>query len=255
MLRLPQFLLLALLLSNTNLPASTELAAEYISKGNTAYRNFDNSTALKHYEKALALDSLNYEAAWKLCRAYIDVGEVMENKDARKELYDKAIIYARKAVVLDSMDALGHLFLSISLGRKALDAGAKERVKLAKEIRKSVEASIAIDSTNHISWHMLGRWHRKVATLSWIERNFANIFLGGAPKDASLETAVTCFQKAIELFPNGTNHHLQLGITYEKMKQKELAIAEYELVLTLPKTESDHEIHLKEAKERLKELK
>ena len=64
-----------------------------------------------------------------------------------------------------------------------------------------------------------------------------------------------CFQKAIVLFPDGTNHHLQLAITHEKMKKKDLAIAEYELVLTLPKTEADDAMHKAEAKERLKKLK
>lgn len=250
------FVLIALLaLFSHIMLAMPETLSEYLAKGDAAYDNYDNDAARAFYEKALAADSLNYEAAWKLCRAMVDIGEQTEDKGTRKKIYDEAVGYGRKAVSNDSTGAYGHLFLSIALGRKALDAGAKERVSLAKEIRKEVETSIAIDSTIHIAWHMLARWHRKVATLGWIEKKFANIFLGGVPKDASLETSVACFNKAIELFAESTNHHLQLGITYEKMKKKDLAIAEYELVLTLPKTEADDAIHREEAAKRLKKLK
>ncbi len=221
-------IILILVVAMSILFAAPETITEYLAKGDAAYKNYDNAAAHEFYQKALEADSMNYEAAWKLCRALVDVGEQTADKDTRKKIYDDAVGYGRKAVANDSTGAYGHLFLSIALGRKALDAGAKKRVSLAKEIRKEVEASIAIDSTIHIAWHMLGRWHRKVATLGWIEKKFANIFLGGVPKDASLETSVACFQKAIELFPEGTNHHLQLGITYEMMKRKEFAIAECE---------------------------
>jgi tetratricopeptide (TPR) repeat protein len=244
----------ALLIAPRAFPNS-EMITAHISRGDAAYDNFDNQTALANYQKALELDSLNYEAAWKLCRAYVDVGEQTADKNTRQNLYEEAVKYGRKAVGSDSGGAYGHLFLSVALGRKALDSGVKERVRLAKEIRREIETSLALDSTIHISWHMLGRWHQKVATLSWIEKKFANLFLGGVPKDASLETAVKCFQKAITLFPEGSNHHLQLGITYEEMGKKDLAIAEYQRVLLLPKTEADDEIHKAEARKRLKKLK
>jgi tetratricopeptide (TPR) repeat protein len=229
--------------------------ADFILKGDEAYARFDNEGALNYYRQTFELDSTNYEAAWKICRAYVDIGETLSKKNQRKEYYLDAEKYARKAIEIDSLGAKGHLWLSISLGRVALDAGAKQRIRMSKEIKKEVDRSLELDPNDDIAWHVLGRWHRKISTLSWIEKNFANIFLGGIPKEASVENAAECFQKAIGIHPDHINHYLELGITYEKLKQKEPAIQQYEKVLELPISDADDEGFKKTAEERLKKLK
>jgi tetratricopeptide (TPR) repeat protein len=234
-------------------PDST--AAGYIAGGDEAYARFDNEGALNYYRQAFELDSTGYQAAWKICRAYVDIGETLPDKDQRKEYYLDAEKFARKAIEIDSLGAKGHLWLSIALGRVALDAGAKKRVRMSKEIKKEVDRSLELDPNDDIAWHVLGRWHRKIATLSWIERKFANIFLGGVPKEASVEKAAECFRKAIEIHPEHINHYLELGLTCEKLKQKELAIRQYEKVLELPVKDADDEGFKKTARERLKKLK
>ncbi len=228
--------------------------ADLLKKGNEAYENFDNQAALEYYAKAFEKDSSNYETAWKLSRAYVDVGETIKDKEKRKEAYQKGLLYAKKAVELNPDGSKGHLYLSIALGRIALDAGKKEQVRLSKEVKAELDKALAIDPNDDIALHVLGRWHRKMATLGWIQRKFANIFLGGVPKDASLDSAVECFQKAIEINPRHINHYLELGITYEKLKQKDKAIEAYKKVLELPKADSDDDLYKEEAKNRLKKL-
>jgi tetratricopeptide (TPR) repeat protein len=229
--------------------------ADYMASGDEAYAKFDNEGALNFYKQAFEADTSNYEAAWKLSRAYVDVGEGLPDKDERKVYYLDADKYASKAVEIDSLGAEGHLWRSISLGRVALDAGAKERVRMSKEIKSEVDKAIELDPTDDIAWHVLGRWHRKIATLSWIEKRFANMFLGGVPKEASVEKAAECFQKAIEINPGHINHHLELAITYEELKQKDLAIKEYQIVMELLVKDSDDPGFKKTAEERLKKLK
>ncbi len=225
-----------------------------IQLGDLAYEKFDNQSALDYYQKAWKQDPQNYVIAWKLSRAYVDVGETLKDKDKRKEYFKKAEEFARKAVELNPSGAKGHLYLSIALGRVALDAGAKERIRLSKEIKAEVDKALELDPNDDIAWHVLGRWHRKLATLNWIERNFANMFLGGVPKEASVEKAAECFKKAIELNPGHINHHLELAITYEKLGKKDLAIEEYKKVLELPKKDADDDKYKKIAQEKLKKL-
>lgn len=232
-----------------------DAAADFIAKGDEAYARYDNNAALENYQKAFQADSTNYEAAWKLSRAFVDVGEVQEKKETRRTYYQQADNYARKAVEIDSLGAKGHLWRSIALGRVALDAGAKERVQMSKEIKKEGDRALELDPTDDIAWHVLGRWHRKLATLSWIEKKFANMFLGGVPKEASVQKAAECFQKAIELHPEHLNHYLELGLTYEELKQKEPAIAQYQKVLELPVADADDEGYKATARERLEKLK
>jgi tetratricopeptide (TPR) repeat protein len=230
-------------------------AGQLIEKGDQAYQNFDNATALERYSEALEEDPVNYEAAWKLARAYVDVGETIEDKQEREQIYKKGELFARKAVEIDSLGSKGHLFLSIALGRVALDAGKKEQVRLSKEIKIEIDKALALDPNDDISLHVLGRWHRKMATLGWIQKRFADIFLGGVPKEASVEKAAECFKKATEINPTHINHFLELGITYEELNQKENAIVAYETVLNLPKADSDDDRYKEEAEKRLKKLK
>ena len=234
--------------------AFSQSAQEWIQQGDEAYGKFDNTAALEAYQKAVELDPNNYDALWKLSRAYVDVGEKLKDKNQRKQYYKRAEEYARKAIEINPNGAKGHLYLSIALGRVALDASPKERIRMSKEIKAEVDKALALDPNDDIAWHVLARWHRKLSTLSWIEKKFANIFLGGVPKEASIEKAVEAFQKAIELNPDHINHHLQLAITYEKMGEKDKAIAEYKKVLELPVKDADDPEHKQYAKERLEDL-
>ncbi len=236
------------------LPAAAQDAGTYIARGDSAYQEFNNRDALNFYAQALKLDSTNYEASWKLARAYVDVGETFKDNETRKEAYQRAEQYARKAVEINPDGSKAHLYLSVALGRVALDSGKKEQVQLSKEIKEEVDKALELDPTDDIAWHVLGRWHRKMATLGWIQRKFADMFLGGVPKEASVDSAAACFQKAIELNPGHINHHLELGITYEEMDMKDKAIMQYEKVLELPKKDADDDEYKKQAKERLKDL-
>ncbi len=232
--------------------AQTEAGAQ-ITLGDSLYAKFDNQAALNAYLQAIKLDSNNYEASWKASRTYSDIGETMEGKN-RAGYFKKSELYARQAVKIDSTGAKGHLQLSIALGRVALDASPKERIKLSKEIKKQCDLAIKYDPTDDYAHHVLGRWHRTISNLSWVEKAFANIFLGGVPKEASNQAAADCFKKAIELNPNHINHHLELGLTYEMMGEKEQAKAEFQECLDLPKTDSDDDTYKAQAEEKLKKL-
>ena len=157
-----------------------EDVSSLISQGDSLFNAFDNKGALEYYQKAYDLDSTNYEACWKLSRTYVDIGETLED-DPRAEYYKKGNFYAEKSVKNNPDGAKGHLRFSIAIGRVALDAGAKERVRLSKEVKKEVDHAIKLDPNDDIAYHVLGRWNRKLANLSWIERGFANMFLGGVP--------------------------------------------------------------------------
>jgi len=233
--------------------AGSELSIQ-LAKGDSLFDIFDNKGALEAYLAALTIDSTNYEANWKASRAYLDVGEVIEDDDERADYYQKGTLCAKRAVRIDSLGSKGHLFLSIALGRIALDAGAKERIRLSKQIKEEVDLAIKLNPKDDIAYHVLGRWNRKLSNLSWIEKGFADIFLGGVPDEASDENAVEAFKKAIDLRPNHINHHLELGITYEMMGLDDEARQQYQKCLELPKSDSDDEKYKKEAEERLEDL-
>jgi tetratricopeptide (TPR) repeat protein len=224
-----------------------------LANGDSLFTALDNEGSLEYYQKAYDSDSTNYDVCWKLSRAYVDVGETLED-DPRAEYYQKSNFYAQKAVEINPEGAKGHRTFSIAIGRVALDAGAKERVRLSKEVKKEVDLAIKLDPNDDIAYHVLGRWNRKLANLSWIERGFANMFLGGVPEDASDENAAASFKKAIEINPGYINHHLELGMTYEMMDMEEEAKTEYQKCLNLPKSSAADDKHKATAKEKLDDL-
>src|SRR5262245_16191612 len=70
--------------------------AREIHLGDSLYRAFNHPGALAHYRAALADDSLNDEALWKIARAYADIGKQIEGKeDSSKKRRDSLYTAAR----------------------------------------------------------------------------------------------------------------------------------------------------------------
>ena len=251
-MRTAYFLVGSILMTVWVLPAFGQTVESYLAQGDSAYEAFDNEAALQAYEKAVELDSANCEALWKAARAHVDVGEKADKKGQREHYY-KAEALARKAVAVCPKNDMAHLELAIAVGRVALMEGGKKKVRLSREVKAEAEKALELNPQNDIAHHVLARWHREVANLSGLLKAFAKVLYGGLPP-ASHEQAVEHFKKAIEIAPDFINHHLELGITYEDMKEWELAKAEYEKVLELPIKDSDDEDHKAEAAERLKKV-
>ena len=251
-----RFLLILFCLSlPTILTAQSAPAGDALAQGDAAYAAMNFREALARYTLAAEAQPGNYQAAWKHARALVDAGEMESDKDTRKSFFDQALTEANRAIALDSSGAKGYLFKSVAMGRVALDAGARDRVRMSKEIRAAVEKSLELDPKDDIAWHVLGRWHHKVSTLSWIEKRFANMFFGGIPADASLQKAADCFKRAIAIKPDGVSHHFQLGVTYQAMGEKNLAIESFEKTLALPVGDPEDPDYQAQAREHLRDLK
>ncbi len=206
-------------------------------------------------EKELEQNPHNDEIAWKLSKNYSDFSETLKDVSKRKEAQQKAIDWAKKSIELNPNNSKGHLYLAISLGRSVEHQGAKEKIRLSKEIKAEAQKTVELNSEEYLAWHILGCWNHEMATLNWVERKFADLFLGGLPKDASLEKAVECFTKAIRINPDVIVQHLELGKTYASLDIKEKAVIEYEKVMKLPLYSSEDHKYKEEAKKLLKKLK
>lgn len=233
---------------------SQESESSFIKQGDSAFASYDNQAALESYLKVITITPDNYEANWKLSRAYVDIGENFEDEEKRAEYYSESEKRARAAIKSNPEGSNGHLYLSIALGRVALDAGPKERIKMSKEIKEEVDIAIKLEPKNDLAYHVLGRWNRKISNLSWIEKSFADIFLGGVPKNASNEEAVINFKKALELKPEYINHSLELGITYEMMDLENLAIESFKRCIDIKSNNPKDKKYKRIAQEHLDDL-
>ena len=144
--------------------------------------------------------------------------------------------------------ARGHLELAVALGRQALREGPRTRLALSREIKAETDRAIAQDPGLGRAYHVRAMWNRKIAGLNFFERNIARAVLGGVPRGASMDNAVSDFQKAIELEPDYVNHHLELGRTFLELNRKADARRELERVVVLPPTSSPRDSRYQDEK-------
>ena len=218
-------------------PPSHATTAQAIADGDALQQKFDFEGALAAYRAGVAEDSTSYDLWWRLARAYTDRGARAafdKQKDRAEVSYGEAVAAGRRAVVLGSEKPEGHLELAVALGRLALFRGGKAKIRLSKEIKSEVDRALVLDPKLDRAEHVLGRWNRGIAELSFFEKAAANTILGGLPKGATMENAVTHFEKAIELNPDYANHHLELGRTLLKLGLKAKAREQFEKALACP---------------------
>ncbi|MFQ5863895.1 MAG: hypothetical protein ACE5IW_01545 [bacterium] len=213
-----------------------------MSKGDEYAGAFDNEKALKEYVKAYEVDSNNCTALWKIAEAHINLGEEADPITQRQHYY-VAEKWARKAITLCPDTANAHFFVAVSSGLLALYEGGKAKIQRSQEVKAEVEKTLQFNPNHHGAYHVLGRWHRELASLSWVEKLLAKIIYGGVPPGASYEAAVVNFKKAIEIKPSWINHHKELGLTFMAMKKWDLAIQEFETLLELPIADHQDEFH------------
>ncbi len=239
----------------TAMLAFGQTSQEYIQMGDEAYAQFDDQKALEYYEKALEVESDNYEALWKTSRAIVDIADLLKPKDKKgkaeqKEMYTKATSYARRAVAINPDDTWGYFSVSAAIGKKVLLEGKKQQIDASKEVKTLIDKAIELDPTNDLAWHALGRWHRRLDEIGGAQRLFGSIIYGSIPK-GTFEESEQALEKAVELQPDLIVHHLELGRTYVSLKKFDAAAGAFQKCLDLPKSSSKDDMYKEEAQTEL----
>ncbi|MBR9978439.1 MAG: tetratricopeptide repeat protein [Bacteroidetes bacterium] len=177
------------------------------------------------------------EVLWRLSNYAINDGDAVRygsgDDVATRKYYHTAVRYAERAVQADPENANAHAFLAASYGSYAMYAGGKEKVKLANRIRDELDIALKLDPRNQVAHTIYGTWHREVADVSWVERQLANVFLGGMP-DGSIGKSIYHLQKAIDIAPTVLRHHYELGKTCIAAEKKKEAAQAFRRALQCP---------------------
>lgn len=209
-----------------------------LAAGRAAMAAMDLPAARRNLEAAVARDPSGYEANWRLALVLLDLGKQVRDdagRPARDSLYAMSERYARRAVAANDRGADGHFALANALGRAALTRGAKERVRIAAEIREEAERAIALDPHHHGALHVLGRWHAEIRRLSGTERFLARTFLGGgALGKASWEAAELNLRAAVRYGPDVIYHRLDLAEVQAEREEWSAARAQLDTLAGLP---------------------
>ncbi|MBT19742.1 hypothetical protein CMK17_07090 [Candidatus Poribacteria bacterium] len=220
-----------------------ETAEALIKKGDQYHGAGKLQASLETFLKANEISPENSEIIWRVARAYSNLGDEeksQDNKEKARGLYQKAEKYARNGVKINPNHSFCHTYIGVAVGNIALTESSKKKVQLSVVVKNEVMKAIELDDKNDTAHHLLARWHRGVANLSWIERGFAKIFYGGLPS-ASHEEAIEHFKEAVKILPTYINHRLELARTYQEIKKWELAMDELNIIEKLEaKSDKDH---------------
>jgi tetratricopeptide (TPR) repeat protein len=238
----PAFLLnpllaaLALALASTAMGA--ESAEELIQQGDVLYDKRQAAEALKFYLPAEKLDPDNVRLLVRIAREYRHLMSDATKTSEKRQLGKTAVDYAQRAVALAPNDPETQLALAISYGKLLPIEGTKQQIANSRLIKIAVDKVIALDPTNDLAWHVLGRWYRALADVGTVKRVFAQVAYGELPP-AKYEDAERCFEKAIVLNTNRLMHYIELGRTCAEMGREADARKYITKGLAMPETEKD----------------
>ncbi len=226
-------------------PVATNSTASYAPERETALEEVDRLLTVGKYEVAVdRLENLverypeDVEFAWRLGKAYVDIGEVkaeVGTEDETRAYYRRGVEQLRTARELDPDHRDATFNLAIAIGRHSLTGGNGDKVRGSREVKELAEKTIEIDPDHDGAYHLLGRWHREVASLGFFTKALVEVVYGGFP-DASYEQALEHFRKAYEIEPRMA-HRLEIGIVLDEMGREDEARAVFEEVLEM---QSDH---------------
>ncbi len=243
---------------------STKLLADecttHIEKGDKYYEGFENSEALKEYEKAYELCPDQFEPLMKLTRAYIDVGEDLKRDKSNGSRAKEAEKYLNTAIEHSKIlkqkypnNQASYYLLAVSHGNLSLFKGGRQKVKLGRDIEEYAKRAIELDPNFAPAYVVLGIYYREVAGLNGLQKAFANTFWGGLP-NGTLEKSKSALLKALELSPDSPYVHFDLAKTYEEMDRKDKAIEHYTKAIELPAVDHDDDRKKVISEERLVKL-
>ena len=246
--------LAAMLVTARAAAAQGTAAAAQVALGDREYMERNLTSALEHYEAAVALDSTLVEALWKAANSAVDLGEF--NDAERGRYYARGEQLARLAVKAGPNSADAHFVLAKALGRVALSKGKRDKVKYARVVHDEVREALRLDQTHAGALHVLGMWNAEIMRLSGFERWAArNLLGGGVLGEASWDNAQTYLERAAAIEPNRITHRLDLAGVYADRGETAKAREQYEMIARLAVTDYNDPQYKRLAEERLRSLR
>jgi len=211
---------------------SSKNNAPSVAVADREFASFNYAGAHAIYDSILTTSNDSAAVLWKLARVSICEGDI-SSPQKRLELYTEAKKFAERSVEADSLSSDGHTWLAASIGNIAMFEGGKTKVKLSYAIKRELDRALQLNPKNALAYSILGSFYKALGDVSWIEKQLANVFLGGLP-DGGYDESVIAFKKAIELEPDAMRNHLELGKVYLLQDKENDAMAEFQRTLSLP---------------------
>jgi len=176
------------------------------------------------YMKVLAVDPDHYEACWKIARSYFYLGDSLPEtkalKDRHKELGEKGMFYAERALKVNPEGIEGNYYYALSLAQYSIGISiVKALLKgLGPDYERHLEKALAINREYDYAGPLraMGRyWYR----LPWPKRD--------------LNKSIYYLEESVEVAPRSIRGYVYLAETYLKDGKKDRAQAVLQKAVTI----------------------
>jgi tetratricopeptide (TPR) repeat protein len=224
-----------------------------LAEGDAFDAKLDTAHALESYLQAEGLGSTDVGTLNRIARQYALSMNDTPSEDEQRQLGQKALAYAKRAIETDPNNAKAQLSVAICYGRLISLVGARTKVEYSRLIKEHADLALKLDPADSYAWHVLGVWNYELAQMGTVMRAIVKVVYGGVPP-ASNEEAVRLFRKAAELAPERVSHHAELGRALLAQGNTLRARAEFETALALPSKEKDDGESKRRAMETLRQI-
>lgn len=179
--------------------------------------------AIECYEKALAIDSKNVTAAWKIGMTCFWLGSHTEGAENQAKIYKKGIDVTKRAVAIAPENVEANFWLGVGYGTYGTAKGIMNSLGLIEPVKKQMlkVIELAPDFEGGAGYRVLAMMYHRVPDIA-----------GGSD-----EKAVELLKKSLEIGGGRVQTHLFLGEVYLEMGEDALARKHFQACIDAPITE------------------
>jgi Flp pilus assembly protein TadD len=195
---------------------------------------FDARTALELLLQADAARPNDPAILHRISRQYSDLTFDLADSAEQLRCCERALTYAKRAYALAPRDSTNALALAICYAKIGFYSDTRTKIENSRLVKEYAEEALALDPKNDFAHHVLGQWHYEVASVGPAKRLLVKLIYGGLPS-ASTEEGVKHLRRAVELDPDNSAHHAELGLALLAHGQRAEAERELTTALNLPR--------------------
>jgi tetratricopeptide (TPR) repeat protein len=202
----------------------------------------NEKAAFTQFREVVRFQPANMYALTKCSELCSRIGNREKDLKSRDRYYAAAVDYAKVALKVAPTNDEANVVMAIAVGRTVLVKSGKEKISAVKDIKHYADVALKTNPQNFKAWHVIGKWNYEVSNLNMVERAATKVFYGGLP-EASIKASIAAYEKAKNINPYFMLNYLELAKAYKRNDEKQKAVAQLKVLVTLPiKTEDDPRI-------------
>lgn len=242
-----------LLLCCTTRLAFSQDVGYLITEGEALEKSMKDAEALEKYREALRIAPADLRARVKCAELLCIIGYRDTDAGRRRSSFEQARNLASEALRSDSADPDANYVMALALSRVTEYAPIKEKLQLAGDIHRFAARALQKNPDHRKANHTMGKWHMEVSSLGVPQKAALKIAVRDLP-EASLEAAITHFEKVRNLAPGFIVNLLALAEAYKAAGRSDKAIPVLERLVKLPPASQDDLLYKEKGRKLLASL-